>query len=43
MIPERLTEEIEVALDAAEIGNKGCLIPLLDDPTEGGFDEGDDD
>lgn len=40
--PERFLPEIEAALDPAEIGTHGCLLPQLDDPTEGGGEDGPD-
>ena len=38
MIPEEFLPEIENLLDPAE-QSWGCLLPVLDDPAEGGEDE----
>jgi len=33
-LPENFTDDIQDILDAAEIGEKGCLLPERDDPRE---------
>ena len=39
-MPESFLDEIEYLYDAAETGFTGCLEPKLDDPPEGGDDDG---
>ena len=41
MTPEKFTDDIESIYDPAETGNKGCLIPILDDPAQGGSEDDD--
>jgi len=38
-MPEQLTDDVQAIIDAAETGEKGCLLPERDDPREGD-DEG---
>ena len=42
MTPEHFTDDVAWLLDPAETGNCGCLLPQLEDPPEGGEDDGDD-
>ena len=37
--PEHFLPEVEEALDPAETGQHGCLLPIMDDPPEGGDDD----
>jgi hypothetical protein len=36
---EHFTDDIQAIIDAAETGEKGCLLPERDDPREGGDDD----
>ena len=38
-LPENFTDDIQDILDAAEIGEKGCLLPERDDPRKGEDDD----
>lgn len=39
MSPEHFTDDIQAIIDAAETGEKGCLLPELEDPREGDGDD----
>jgi hypothetical protein len=39
MTPEHFTDDIQAIIDAAETGDKGCLLPEREDPGEGGDDD----